>query len=496
MTLDLTHTTLNHIHDWLRPANVYFAPKVSNAVLDTVMAGLADQFRAQGHTVQSQADASTTLAITTAPFGEPLGWRESLLYAGRRHLRIKHAPTILTLIHVTPDALHRALTHLENAIAKDPIDPADFAFPGLAPDAYRTLVEQGRRGGPLMALVRLLQAQSKSIRILLVVGDDRPQCAYLFDLVGAFPRIDADAPHFFYRDLVLRIATALSTFEITQHEALSEIVPRSLWDAATAPKAMLIASQQLGRRNFFTETVRVANLIHAPAIADRVAEQYSEGCFATWDTSLNGLVATITGSARPVDKGNITEDELALIVGVRPDGMGAIVRHVENKRNDKPSSEAVEMMDMDEQLPTIELGAEWDGVAAARVPVARSKLHGHRGVGAYDPRFVEFVRLDAPYYHYPVSCATEAQSRAIKAALARSEALRHPADPRQVVFTVLPGHGVVIVEKWVAGKAPFEVMWEFMDVGRLQISNFIPQGLMDYAPDSRDTNRMALDARL
>jgi hypothetical protein len=114
--------------------------------------------------------------------------------------------------------------------------------------------------------------------------------------------------------------------------------------------------------------------------------------------------------------------------------------------------------------------------------VARSKLHGHRGVKAFDPGRVEHVSLDTPFYHYPVSCSTEAQARAIKSAFGRSEALNNPEDPRQVVFTVLPGHGVVIVEKWVPGKAPFQVMWEYMDAGYLQVENAIPQGSLDYIP--------------
>jgi hypothetical protein len=238
--------------------------------------------------------------------------------------------------------------------------------------------------------------------------------------------------------------------------------------------------------------VRVEDLVHVPAIADSVASQYSEGCFATWEPKLSALIATVTGSARPVDKERITEDDLAVIVGVRPDGRGAQVRHVEGKRNDPPSSEAVEMMDMDYALPQIVLGGEWGEAAAMRVPVVRSKLHGHRGIASYDPSRVEFVRLDRPYYHYPVSCATEAQARGIKFAFARSEALRNPADRREVVFTVLPGHGVVMAERWVAGKAPFQVLWEYMDAGYLKVENRVPQGPLGYLPAS--DGKMALRA--
>ncbi len=248
---------------------------------------------------------------------------------------------------------------------------------------------------------------------------------------------------------------------------------------------MAEAARQLSRRNFFTEMVRVADLVHVPAVSDAVAEQYSEGCFATWEPQLGALIATVTGSARPVDKRQITEDDLAVITGVRPDGRGAFYRPVEKKQNDPPSSEAVEMFAMDGELPRV----RWETPdGAAEVPVARSKLHGHRGVAAYDPRYVEYVPIAPPYQCYPVSCGTSAQAEGIVEAFRRAECLRHPEDPRPVAFTILPGHGVFIVEKWVPGKAPFQVIWELMDTGALQIDTFVPQGPLTYLPDP--TGRM------
>ncbi|MGB9586530.1 MAG: hypothetical protein ACPL7A_03805, partial [Anaerolineales bacterium] len=241
------------------------------------------------------------------------------------------------------------------------------------------------------------------------------------------------------------------------------------------------------------DMVRIANLVSVPAVADSVASQYSEGCFATWEPQLNALIATITGSARPVDKDNLTEDELAVIVGVRPDGQGALVQHVQGKRNDPPSSEAVEMLLMDQDLPKITIRRE--NQTTFKVPVARSKLHGHRGLRAYDPNLVEFVPLDEPFYYYPVSCSTEAQAQAIYRAFSRSTALRNPQDPRLVVFTVLPGHGIVLAEKWVAGKDPFQIMWELMDQGALQIDNHVPQGPFNYVPAENGLMRVNLSAR-
>jgi hypothetical protein len=482
--------TVKPTHPWLREMHVAFVPGPTTPVLEEVMDGLERHFRRLGHRVQTTPDDDTDVILTTAPFGEPLDWRQSLTLFARRRFNLSHAPTVYTLVQVAPTRFQELLDHFETVLAREPPDPADYDFPGLAPQAYRVLFEQGRRGGPIMALERVVQAQTKSIRVLLVVGDDRPLEAYHFDLVGAHPRSDAGDLEAFYEDIVLRTVTTLCTSEVNQHQVVGDPVPHTLWQSLTTPAALCEAAQQLGQRNFFTEMVRIADLVEVPVVTDAVAEQYSEGCFATWDPSLGALIATVTGSARPVHKGSITEDDLAVIVGVRSDGQGALVRHVEGRHNDPPSVEAVEMMDMDGVLPTITLDRAW-GISA-QVPVVRSKLHGHRGIAAYDPRRAEYVPLDAPYYHYLVSCATDAQARGIKEAFARSEALQKPDDPRQVVFAVLPGHGVVIVEKWVSGKAPFQIMWEYMDAGYLEVENLIPQGPMEYVPgaDGRMLLRM------
>jgi hypothetical protein len=141
---------------------------------------------------------------------------------------------------------------------------------------------------------------------------------------------------------------------------------------------------------------------------------------------------------------------------------------------------------MDRALPRTEHATV--GGVKTHVPVIRSKLHGHRGVKAYNPTLVEYVPLDPPFYHYLVSCATEAQARGIKAAFSRAECFLSPDDPRQIAFTVLPGHGVVMAEKWQKDKAPFQLLWEAMDSGDLEIDPHVPQGPMSYAPgaDNRD----------
>jgi hypothetical protein len=473
----------NPTHTWLREIEVAFVPgnaPISSAI-EELADGLLEKFKELGHRVVEKPADSTDVILTTAKYGESIPWRKAFLFMARRQFGLKESPVIYTMIHMTEAEFQEKLEHFRKALAKNPRDIKDFTFEGLSPESHRVLIEQGTRGGPIMALLRLLQAQAKSIRILLTVGDEHPERVYHFDLVGAFPASVNTSAEGFYTDIALRMVTTESTHEITNHQVMEPKVTAAEWQAMTTPEAMRRAGQELGNRNFFTEMVRIEDLVAVPAVNDSVASQYSEGCFGTWDPRVEGLVATITGSARPVDKGNITDDDLALIVGVRPDGAGAQVRHVEGKRNDKPSSEAVEMMDLDGPLPWIDLKS---GAVNTQVPVVRSKLHGHRGVKAFNPDLVEYVPLDPPYYHYLVSCATEAQAKGIKAAFSRAQCLLNTADPRKIAFTVLPGHGVVMAEKWQEGKVPFQVLWDAMDSGDLEIDPHVPQGRMSYEKEA------------
>ena len=124
-----------------------------------------------------------------------------------------------------------------------------------------------------------------------------------------------------------------------------------------------------------------------------------------------------------------------------------------------------------------------NGASRIKCRLCAPNLHGHRGVYSYNPEFLEYVSLDQPYFHYLVSCATEAQANAVRAAFAKSEALQNPDDPRQAVFTILPGHGLVIVEKWIPGKKPFQLLWKYMDAGHVVIDSHVPQGLIHYDLD-------------
>lgn len=470
-------STAHIAHSWWQKIRLAYVPQIESPLLDTFVENLLEQFRQAGHVVDKEPNPETDVIVTTAQFNEPIRWRDAMIFNVRRRFKLDYSPTIVTVVQATPEEVQEKLDYFESVLEKQPPDPQDFVFPGLGPEAYHTLYEQGKRGGPILALLRTVQTQAMSIRVVLLIGNDQPEEAYVFDLVGAHPRIKATNPEMFYEDIAGRIVTAMSTHEITEHQVVGDPIPADVWRSLGTPKQMQNAGNQLGKRGFFTEMVLVTNLATVPSVPDAIASQYSEGCFGTWEPKIEGLITTVTGSARPVVKDQLTDDELAIIVGVRPDGKGALINHVEGKRNDPPSSEAVELVDMDRDLPKITLD---DGVD---VPVSRSKLHGHRGVKAYNPNWVEHIFLETQYYHYPVSCSTEAQAQAIHDAFSRSEALQNPNDQRQVVFTILPGHGIVIAEKWVPGKEPFQVIWEFMDQGKLVIENLVPQGPLTFVPD-------------
>ena len=455
-------------HTWLKQLNVSYLPGPSTPLADQVARDLMGFLHSEGHTTQELPTADTDVILTTARLGEPLGWREAFMFTARRRFGLNHVPTVFTVVHATHRQFSELLSETESILRNGVESTPRFA--GIPETASRTLYQQGKRGGAMMYLLRIVQIQSKSIRVLLVVGDEKPDSAFLFDLVGAHPQIRNDDPQSFYKDIATRIMTAASTQEITRHRVVKPEIRREVWEGLPTIRYMTQASQELGKRDFFTEMIHVSDVAEIPGFSDAISQQYSEGCFATWDVLIDGLLTTITGSARPVRKENITDKDLAVIVGIKSEHDGALIRQVEGHPNHPPSSEAVEMIGMDLKLPRITL---FNG---AQVPVIRSKLHGHRGVRSFNCDRVEYVSVPESYLYYPVSCSTDAQYRAVQEAFSSSVALQNPGDPRQMVFTVLPGHGVVIVEKWVEGKQPFQVIWEGMDQRDIEISNEIPQG--------------------
>jgi hypothetical protein len=79
-----------------------------------------------------------------------------------------------------------------------------------------------------------------------------------------------------------------------------------------------------------------------------------------------------------------------------------------------------------------------------------------------------------------VSCGTGALASGTAQAFRRSQSLADLNDPRGVIVLEQPGHGVVIVEKWVEGKGPFETIREYLEQGRLKMTMEVPQGRIQW----------------
>jgi len=161
-----------NLHPGLKHLKVTFAPGPMDPVLEETARGILQSFRLLGHDVQDVPTDETDILLTTAEYGVPLNWRQSMVLTARRKFKLAKNPTVYTLVHVTPERLQADLDTLEKVLEKEPPDPADYRYAGMAPEAYHVLFEQGRRGGPILALERIVQSQAMGLRVLLVVGDD------------------------------------------------------------------------------------------------------------------------------------------------------------------------------------------------------------------------------------------------------------------------------------------------------------------------------------
>lgn len=467
--------TATELHAWVHPITLAYLPARLNPALEQILNTLLDWFRENDCVVQSEPSNQTDLMLTTAEADQPVDRNEALLFNAKRRFGLSRRPQVLTAAAISQARRQAWLDHFA-ALAKQPESEAqEHRYPGLGPQAVEVLLEQARRGGPEVALGRLLQGQVKSHRVMAVVHDDdhRPLFTVHYDLAGAHPTTDAADPRRFAEEAGRRIMTMLCTDEVANHTLLPDALPREVWDRLTSPEAMIRAGATFTQYGFFTTPVSVEKILGYRGIGEAIAAQYSEGCYAVYEPTISALVTTASGSSRLVDKRRITRDEQAVVVGVKPGRDGALVRPVEGMSPILPSVEAVEMMSIYEALSD---HAHGGGELKERLPAGRAILHGHLGVESYDPARVESVFLDPPYYYYPVSCGTGALAEGTAAAFARSAALRNPSDPRSVIFLEQPGHGVVIVEKWVGGRSPFETIHQCLAKGYLKMTFDVPQG--------------------
>ena len=287
---------------------------------------------------------------------------------------------------------------------------------------------------------------------------------------------------------------AVCAVEVNHHSFVDEPVSAELWESLASPDAMVRAGSMFTQFGFFTSPLYVEKLLGYRGVSEAISAQFSEGCYAVYEPDIPGLLTTASGSSRLVDKRSITRSDQAIVVGTRVDHDGALVRPVAGMERVIPSVEAVEMMGLCEGGPKHQ-HLNSDGVPIT-IPNVRAILHGHLGVGAFDPGLVEAVMLEPLFYSQLVSCGTGALADGTAAAFARSQSLQDLNDPRRVIFLEQPGHGVMVVEKWPGqddGSSPFDTIHDYLSSGALQMTLDIAQGFvrwqMSMGPDGRNLMR-------
>ncbi|HLO17844.1 MAG TPA: hypothetical protein VK206_23640, partial [Anaerolineales bacterium] len=169
----LVHTPT---HSWLKQLSISYVSGPSTGLADRVASHLMDYFHQERHNTQEVPSEETNVILTTVRLGEPLGWREALMFTARRRYKLKHTPTVFTVVHALPEQFNEWMVKAEQVLQGNAEMVSSFA--GIPETASRTLYQQGKRGGTIMYLLRVIQIQSKSIRVLLVVGKDEPESAF------------------------------------------------------------------------------------------------------------------------------------------------------------------------------------------------------------------------------------------------------------------------------------------------------------------------------
>src|SRR3972149_12000431 len=109
MSVTDSETITRPSHRWGRHISVAYVPGPTTRVIDETVTGLLEQLRKSGHEIREVPGPGTDVILTTALFGEPLRWREAMLFTARRRFGMEKSPTIFTLVHATPGQLKTAI---------------------------------------------------------------------------------------------------------------------------------------------------------------------------------------------------------------------------------------------------------------------------------------------------------------------------------------------------------------------------------------------------
>lgn len=457
--------------------------------LDRAAHAMLDWLREQGCTIEAQPSNATDMILTTALYGSPIDRDDALFFQAKRRYGLNRRPTVWTMMAIRESDYQRWIDHFAELAQYPENAKPTFEYPGLGPQAVEVLMRQARRGGPEVAISRLLQCHVKSLRIMALRIDDadQPICAMHYDLAGAHAITPAGDLDVFAQDAGYRLLTASCAREVNQHVFAPDVLPRSVWNELHTPDDLLRAGPAFTEYGFFTTPVSIEKLLGFRGVGDAISSQYSEGCYGAYDPDVNALITTATGSSRLVDKRWISRSDQALVVDLKPERDGVIVREVEGMGKVVPSVEAVEMMSICRAVAKQNvINRSGEGV---EVPLSRAILHGHLAVADYDPAYVERAQLDDLYYAHLVSCGTGPLARATSAAFGRSATLNNIDDPRKVVFLEQPGHGAMLIEKWVPGTRAFETTHAYLRAGHLRMTMDVPQGPVEWRTVAAEDGR-------
>lgn len=458
------------MHSWLHRVHATALPGSGDESVTALTGQIMSWLKSAGNVVTLHPIPATNVILTTATFGKPVPLECAPFFNAKRRHRLITRPTVVTLVGMRSDEFKDWTEHFANLSA------IRRTYPGLGSEAGRILADQSRTAGPEVALGRLIQAQTKSIRaIVLVYGDNaRPLQAVHYSLAGAHRVTSADNLDEFVRDAGIRILTAACEREVHKCAYVSEPLPLRTWNALTVPSAMIRAGKRFGELGLFSSPVSIETLLGFRGLGDVLSRQFSDGCYAAFEPTISALVVTATGSWRSIDKAAIGQSEQAIVVGVEDASASVRVQPVEGFGRIPPSIEALEMVGICRAGGSHEV-RDSEGLSAS-VPNVRAILHAHRGVDAFNPQRVERIVLDEMFEVFPVSCGTLPLAEASADAFRRSVALRDDHDPRLIVFLEQPGHGVILVEKWSEEREPFDAIHHALVSGDLVLSKRVPQG--------------------
>lgn len=469
------------VHEWLRRGEkiAFVWSETKDPLLEKLYPLLLEQFEEEGEQIIFPERApgnneylpdETQAIVTGTIFNQAVPRDESLFFAAKRMFEgLNHHPTVFNFTSIDREEFEATLQMLAEFKDTPHPTPKKFPFQGLNPDApevgLRQLQNQVREGGPLLGLGRLLETQTKSFDVIAVIGErNTGKIDFLirFDLAGGRPKIVVENNNLkpACKELVLRLMTFLSTTEATQHlwpgTVFNKEAGKEILDSTG--QSLIEAGKRLGEFGFFSEPVDIKALTGMRHLDKRIADYLSAGCLAARNQGYDIWVISGTGTRedKPIPKYDLRKENLALAAPItKKDLSGVYIAGIDGRPDVKPSSEAVEIVEMARR------GGFW------------AEAHGHVMVVSFDSRRVGCLYLPELYHYYPASCAT----RELAGASIGTVATQVRDTDVLVFLLVQPCHGIWILERPVAGKEPFALMLEYLEKDIITLaSDKIPQG--------------------